>query len=202
MRNKNLRNKLTLVILGRSGSGKGTQARFIISRLGKRYAKHLSTGYFLRELLKKPGLTVRILQKAMSRGELAPAWLAAHLWLRELVENGHADKHLVFDGAPRRIWEAGLIDEVMRWHKRVLPVCLYIDVSYQEGMRRLLLRGRKDDRAAAIRNRMKFFVKDVLPVIDFYRRRGRLVRVDGNSAVEIVRRNIDKALAKKFGSKW
>ena len=48
---KNLKGKLTLVVLGRSGSGKGTQAHFILQRLKRQGVFHLETGRFLRELL-------------------------------------------------------------------------------------------------------------------------------------------------------
>ena len=199
---KALKNKLTLVILGRSGSGKGTQADFIIQRLKKDGVCHLETGRFLRKLIKKSNPTTNILRNDMLCGKLAPSWLAAHLWLKQLIEGGYANKHLVFDGAPRRIWEAELIDEVMLWHKRSSPVCIFIDVTVKEGTRRLLLRGRKDDKPAAIKNRMKFFDKNVLPVLRFYKKEGRLIHINGNPSADIVWREIDKKLAENFDRRW
>lgn len=199
---RSLKNKLTLVILGRSGSGKGTQAEVISKRLNRTGVAHLETGRFLRQLIVKSNPTINILRTDMLRGKLAPSWLAAFLWLKQLIEKGHADKHLVFDGAPRRIWEAKLIDEVMLWHKRALPICIYIDVGYKEGMRRLLLRGRRDDKPGAIKNRMKFFDENVLPVIRFYKKERRLLRINGNSPPGVVWREIDSALTKGFAKKW
>lgn len=197
-----LKNKLTLVVLGRSGSGKGTQAEFIIKRLNRAGAAHLETGRFLRQLILKSNPTINILRIDMLRGKLAPSWLAAFLWLKQLIEKGHADKHLVFDGAPRRIWEAELIDEVMLWHKRALPICIYIDVGYKEGMRRLLLRGRRDDKPVAIKNRMKFFDENVLEVINYYKKNGRMLHINGNPSREAVWKELDMALARKFGKRW
>ena len=124
------------------------------------------------------------------------------LWLRELVQHGHADVHLVGDGTPRRIPEAKFLDDVMSWHKRPLPICIYVDVSEEEAERRLFARGRADDTPAAIRNRLRYFPKDVVPVLRYYERNNRMIRVDGAQAPEDVFREIDSALKKELGTQW
>lgn len=193
-----LKGKLTLVILGRSGSGKGTQASFILRRWGRR-AVHFSTGVFLRRLLTKKNSTTIMARRVIRDGRIFPSWLPAYTWLKELIEKGHGNKHIIFDGAPRRIWEAELLDEVMKWHGRPLPVCIYIDVSEGEVTRRLLVRGRADDTSVPIRNRMAYFRKDVLPVINRYGRARRLIRVNGEGSEREIAQEIFDALTKKFG---
>lgn len=202
MSDKYLKNKLTILVLGRSGSGKGTQAEFILHRLGKGSC-HLETGRFIRQLIKKrKNLTIGIIQGIMDRGGLTPPWFASFTWLKKIIEDGHADKHLVADGSPRSVWEAELYDNVMKVHGRMLPLCIYIDVNLKEGIRRLLLRGRKDDTASVIRNRMDFFRRDVLPTVSYFENHGRLIKINGNPSSDIVWREIDKALAKRLGKKW
>lgn len=197
-----MKNKLTIVVLGRSGSGKGTQAEFILRRLGKD-AYHLETGSFIRQLVKeKNNLTIGVVKEITERGELTPPWFAAFTWLKKIIEEGHADKHLVADGSPRSLWEAELYDNVMKVHGRTLPLCVYIDVNLKEAIKRLLLRGRKDDTSLAIRNRMEFFRRDVLPAIRYFKKHGRLIKVNGNPSPDVVWREIDKALAQRLGKKW
>ncbi|QQG45042.1 MAG: nucleoside monophosphate kinase [Candidatus Sungiibacteriota bacterium] len=202
MKNTQLKNKLATVILGRSGSGKGTQAKFIVQRLKKYGVRHLETGELLRSIVKTDNLTTQIIRQVMKTGGLVPGWVAAFAWLRELIVYGHANKHLVFDGAPRRIWEAELLDEVMRWHGRSMPYCLYIDVGAREATRRLLARGRSDDTPSAVRNRMKFFQDHVLTVLKYYKRQGRLIHINGEQSVKAIWREIDRTLARKLGRRW
>lgn len=189
------------MVLGRSGSGKGTQAEFILKRLGKE-AYHMETGRFLRALLKKNNPTTLIARELMEKGKLMPSWFGEFSWLRELIEHGHADRHLVFDGAPRKIEEAKLIDEVMAWHGHNMPICIYTDVSEEEATRRLLGRGRDDDHKSAIKNRMEFFLSDVVPVIRYYRRHHRLIRVNAEQPVEDVRKEIERKLAERLQTLW
>jgi adenylate kinase len=204
MPNKALRNKLTLVVLGRSGSGKGTQAALIVGRLGgKKKVARIETGKFLREMIKNyRNPTIDFAEDLFRGGKLFPGWFPAFIWLKEMIEHGSASKHWVMDGAPRRVWEAELVDEVMREHGRPLSVCIYVDTSLTEAKKRLFLRGRSDDNAVAIRNRMNFFKKEVLKVIGYYKKSGRLIRVNGDLYPEGVWHEIDAALRKKLKKRW
>lgn len=194
--------KLTFVLVGRSGSGKGTQALFLLRKFGLKNSSHLETGRFLRRLIKKTSPTIFLAREFMHAGRKLPSWMAAYTWLRKLVEGGAAVKHLVFDGAPRSIWEAELIDEVVAWHGRPLPICIYIDVSVKEATKRLLGRNRSDDHLFSIRNRLRFFEKDVLPVVEYYKKRNRLIHLDGSLAADRVSVELLEALAKKLGGLW
>ena len=197
----NMGSKISVIVIGRSGSGKGTQAKFILERLGKE-SYHVETGRFLRELLAHENPTTLLARDIMRTGGLFPSWFGAFAWLREFIEKGKGDKNLVFDGAPRKVEEAKLIDDVITWHKRSLPICIYVDVSEKSASTRLLSRGRDDDHLSAIRNRMRFFTTDVLPVIRFYRNKRRLIHVNGEREIEDVWKEVDAKLAKHFGNLW
>lgn len=199
---RGLKNKLTFVIVGRSGSGKGTQARFLLRYLKKQGVRHLETGRFLRSHLKRKNATTLLAQKIIKDGKLMPSWFPIFTWLQKLIEEGWADKHLVFDGAPRRVWEADLIDRVIEWHERPLPICIYVDIKTKEAMRRLIERGRGDDTRRAIRHRLEFFQAEVLPVVEYYTRHKRIVRVDGSRSPEEIFQEITKKLKKKLGKRW
>ncbi|TSD04191.1 MAG: adenylate kinase [Parcubacteria group bacterium Greene0714_36] len=198
-----LKDKLTIVVLGRSGSGKGTQAKFILARLRRAGVFHLETGRFLRDLMERKNVTTELAEaRLMKRGDLFPWWFPIFLWMREIIAHGHADGHLIGDGTPRRLSEAHLIDEMMVWHGRPQALCVYVDVSRREARRRLLARKRGDDTPDAIENRLDYFPRDVVPVLRYYRRHGRLVRVNGVQTPARVAQDIDVALAKHLGRRW
>ncbi len=200
---KSLESKFTLVILGRSGSGKGTQAKFLVRRLQKQGVSYVGTGEILRILVRKyRNPTIDIARRIMRGGKLFPAWFPAYAWLKEFIENGMAANHIVFDGAARRVWEAKLLDDVVAAHRRSLPLVILVDVGEREAMRRLLARGRSDDKPPKIKNRLAFFGRYVSPVIRYYRSRGRLIRVNGEQSVKNVWKEIDAQLKKRLGKKW
>lgn len=200
--NPSLKDKLTLVVLGRSGSGKGTQAAFLVRRLKRYGVKYISTGDLLRQFRKNDGTVARYAARVLETGGLIPAWLVTFLWSKELIEKKHYGRHLVFDGAPRRLLEAELLDEGLVWLGRPPSVCVYLDVDASEVTRRLLFRGRADDTKRVIRNRLAYFPKYVLPVIKYYHRNHRFIHINGEQTIEKVQQDIDRALAKRFGEKW
>lgn len=191
-----------MVVLGRSGCGKGTQARFLLMRLKKKGVHHIETGRFIREMIQEKNISAVVTRRRYDRGELMPAWIPIYLWTNELVEKEFAGDHLIFDGAPRRIIEAKLLDEFMAWHGRSLPFCIWVDIPRREAARRLLARGRADDTSAVIKNRLDYFSRDVMPVIRYFAKRRRIIRVDGAPAPEIVAKEIDAGLKKKLGKAW
>lgn len=202
-KNKSLRNKnITLLILGRSGSGKGTQARNIGLRFKKNKVCVLETGRLLRKFSKKNNPAVKAAHFFLNKGIIVPSWLVIYLWLRQIVEGKCVGRNIIFDGSPRRIEEAKLIDEVVSWHQNSLPLCLYIEAGERECARRLLNRGRVDDTKSAIRNRLDFFKKEVMPVVRFYEKSGRLIKVNGDKSPELVWKDIDYILSKKLGKIW
>ncbi len=204
MRILDLKNKLAFVILGRSGSGKGTQAELLMKRFGGKGFR-FETGRFLRALNERyDNPTTSLSREVLRKGQFVPPWLALFAWLNEFIEGGHGGKHLVFDGSPRMEWEARVIDEIMAWHRRPLPIAIIIEVSAKEAGRRLLSRGRADDNPAAIRGRLWAFTHFVVPVIHYYEKSGRLIRINGEQSVEDVWRDLETMLKnkKKIGKKW
>ncbi len=116
------------------------------------------------------------------------------MWLREIIEPVKEGEPLLFDGEPGQMYEAELLDEVIGWQKRSLPIALYIEIGPKEAEKRLLLRGRHDDTQKAIQHRIKFFYKDVIPMAKYYKKHKRLIAINGEQSPEKVWRDIKKAL--------
>ena len=181
-----------LLLIGPSGSGKGTQAGFLASRISK--LRIIRTGPMLRKLAKRNTLTAKYLSPYLQKGLLVPGWLASFTWMKVVFESVLFGENLLFDGAPRQVSEARLLDEVMGWHKKPLPKAIFLDINPKESQRRLLLRGRSDDTAEAIKERIKFYYKNVIPVIRYFEKNKRLIRVNGEQGPEKVSEDIRKAL--------
>src|SRR3989344_3487338 len=162
MSRRDLRSAKTYIILGISGSGKDTQAQFLLKTLPK--ARRISTGDGMREMIKRKNAVGRYVAKVLSRGELLPAWTPIHLWLSEFAERIEGDESVLFTSGPRRIEEARLLDSFLTDIGRPVPQAIYLPLDPSVAAFRLRARGRHDDPPQAIRARVSFFNRYVRPV--------------------------------------
>ena len=173
---------MQFAFLGPPGAGKGTQAGILAARL---QIPHISTGDIFREAIASEdplGIQVRDLVRA---GELVPDDLVMDLMRRRF---GRPDikQGWILDGFPRTIAQARALDRLLSIVQQPHPTVVCFDVSAETAIARMLARGRSDDREDAIRRRLDVYRKDTAPLVDFYRRRQRLVAVNGNFPVEEV----------------
>lgn len=184
---------LTITFLGRSGCGKGTQSKLLMERL--KIELYISTGDLARALATKPTLAGKKAAEILKKGDFLPSWLAYTLWQRELVERlSREDEDIIIDGSPRWLEEVRFLDEVMTWLGRPLPIPVLLDITREEAAKRLKLRGRPDDTEENINNRLDWYEKEVVPIIKFYQKQGRLIRVDGMPSEDKVFKNLTRAL--------
>jgi adenylate kinase len=182
----------TFLVFGRSGCGKGTQAKLLMKYFGIKL--YVSSGDLFRDLAKKKTVVGKMVDKIITVGGLPPNWLAEYLWSKALVENLKSEKEgIVFDGLARRLPEAKKLLEAMNWLGRKLTVIL-IDVSRREAFRRLKARGRKDDTDAKINARLDWYETETMKSVRFFQKKGVLLKIDGMPPPEAVFQNILKAL--------
>lgn len=190
---KNFR-EATFCFLGRSGSGKDTQAQLLKQYLEKydEQAVIVSTGDKGRELTKTDTIVGRHIKKILDRGGLFSDWLAISLWMDVLQEKKLSRETIIFPSSPRYLREAQALDELMSGNNRPSAIPIYIDIDNQEAMRRLLGRGRGDDTREVIAERLSWFERQVLPIIKYYGKR--VIKIDGKNSVEDIHKKIVKAL--------
>jgi adenylate kinase len=181
----------TFVFIGRSGCGKGTQAKLLeeyLKGLGLTVI-NVGTGAFARERAAEQTLMGRWIKSILDVGGFFPSWLADTLML-QMIEphllNG--SEVLIIDGSPRRLSEAKVLDEFMAHIKRSSVRPIYLDISEDESRRRLLARGRGDDTPEVISNRLSWFSSEVIPVLNYYG--DRLMRVPGEELPEEIHARI------------
>jgi adenylate kinase len=151
-------------MLGPPGSGKGTQGERIAQELG---VEHISSGDLLRAAVARDTPLGREVAGYMDRGELAPDALVAEA-VGPLL---HEHDGYVLDGFPRNLAQSEGLG---------FDVVVYLDVPDDVLTRRLLGRGRRDDREDVIAERLREYAHDTRPLIDHYRERDVLLAVDGD----------------------
>jgi len=214
-----------VILLGRSGSGKGTQAKLLIDDFGFDY---LGTGDLLRERVKENDFSGKKLKQEMDKGERVSTYYVFQLWGKaaEKIKEKPNLKGIIIDGSPRSLLEAELMDGLLDWYEWENIKVILIDISPQEAFDRLTKRRmckmcgrlipwvgtfkdlkvcdqcggelieRADDAPAAIRRRMDYFKKDVEPAIEYYQKRKRLIEIDGEQSIEDVYRDVKKVVSK------
>ena len=187
---------LNIVFLGLSGSGKGTQVKLLVDVLkGKQETRIISTGDLFRELKTKDTDVGHRVKKILEEGGLPYDDLATMLWMYEISFTVGVNEGIIFDGAPRRLVEAKNIDNFFTFLERLDALkIIYLRVSSEEIERRLLERGREDDKSVAIANRIAYFHRDVIPVIEYYKNQNRIIEINGEQNVENIHKDIVKAL--------
>lgn len=182
-----------VILFGRSGSGKGTQAKLLIKEFGFNY---LCGGNLLRAIAKKNDFDGRKLKKVMESGQLAPTHLVFKIWIEEVEKkrDNINKKGLILDGNPRILIEAKLIDIALDWYEWSDVKAILLDISHQEAFDRLIKRRRSDDKPEAINARLDYYKKDVEPIVKYYEKQKRLIRVNGERPVKDVYQDIKRAL--------
>lgn len=188
----------TIILIGRSGSGKGTQATLIRNRINlldkeKRQILYVETGEKFRSFIREKTFSAKLSKDIYEQGTLQPAFLAGLMWGDMLLSELEADMHLIFDGAPRSRPEAEMLDTAIKFYKRERPVVINIEVGRKWSETHLLARGRMDDTTLAkINKRLDWFEKDVVPAIEYYKHNSDYlyIEVNGEQPIEKVHSDI------------
>ncbi len=183
-----------VIILGTSGSGKGTQAKLVQEKLGLGY---VGSGDLLRTRSAVDDFSGRKLKKVMNGGGFAPSAVIFKLWIDkwEDIKNIPEFSGFIIDGSPRKLLEAMLIDQSLEWYEWRDVKVVFVDVSREEAFSRLSKRMREDDTPEAINSRLDLFEKEVMPVVKYYEKLNRLIRIKGEQGIESVHKDIMKAIA-------
>ena len=172
-----------LVILGRQGSGKGTQA----ARLVEAYRPiHVSTGDMLRAAVAagtELGLQARAL---MDAGDLVGDDLINGIVSERLAQPDVAENGFLLDGYPRTPDQAAAMEVFLAEAGTPLDAAVNLDVPVEEVMARMLARGRADDTEEAIRRRLALYESETAPLLAWFADRGLLDVVDGLGDVDVV----------------
>ena len=208
-----------IILFGRSGCGKGTQAKLLQEEFGFDY---LGTGDLVRAKAKDQDEIGKQVKKVLEKGGRVKTEIVFGLWEKAIrkIKEGKSLKSLIIDGSPRSEQEAKYMDKLFEEFGWTEIKIFLLDISEQEAFNRLTKRRickkcgqlipwigdyknlekcdkcsgdlivRPDDSDSGVKARMKYFKKDVQPAIDFYEKEGKLIRINGQQAIEDVYRDI------------
>lgn len=207
---------MRLVFIGAPGAGKGTQAAHVCKACG---LAHISTGDLLRAELEKDGELSKRIKSFIEKGELVPDDLMVQM-VRERLQQEDARKGFLLDGFPRTVAQANELAKFIE-----LDQVINIEVTKEHVAERIAKRRvckdcatpftedevldskckncggetiqRPDDNYETVMHRLDVFEEQTAPLVDYYKKKGLLVDIDGDAPVEQVTESIFANLKKR-----
>jgi adenylate kinase len=205
---------MKLVIFGPPSAGKGTQAQ----KLSKKYGiPQIATGDLLREHVRnKTPLGIKM-KSVLDAGRLGPDDLIVQM-ISERVAKSDCINGYLLDGFPRTIGQAHELEK-MTDIDLVLNIVVDFEVLVERAVGRRIcpkcsavyhvkfnppkvqgvcdkcgtaLIQRDDDKEATVRNRLKVYKEQTAPLVEYYRKKGNIIDIDGSGGIDAV---FDKLVA-------
>ena len=180
-----------IVIFGKPGSGKGTQANF----LKEKYSLyHISTGdLFRKNISNKTKLGIEA-KSYLDIGDLVPDSVTIKMLENEVLSNKQVNGY-IFDGFPRTQNQAESLDSFLSSINLKINATIALDVNENELITRLLDRGKTTNRSddqdiEKIKNRFNEYNTKTSILINFYNKQGKFYSVDGKGSVNDITRRL------------
>lgn len=176
---------INIVLFGKPGAGKGTQAEFLKTRYN---LTHISTGDVFRYNLKNETELGKQAKVFIDKGDLVPDEITINM-LKDEVEKNTDTKGFLFDGFPRTIDQAKALDAFFESKSWKLTATVALEADDEILVQRLLERGKTSGRAddqdeKLIRNRYQEYNEKTAPLIDYYKNQHKFYAVDGIGSIK------------------
>jgi adenylate kinase len=188
---------MNLILFGPPGAGKGTQAKILQDEWG---LPQLSTGDMLRAAIAAGTDLGKRCKAIMDRGDLVSDEIVVGI-IAERLDKPDCAKGAVFDGFPRTIAQAEALDRMLAERGTQIDAVIELKVDDEAMVGRMETRvkenpgsARPDDNPETLRNRLQVYHRNTAPLLEFYRRQGKLTSVDGMAPIPQVAAAIRAAL--------
>jgi adenylate kinase len=176
---------MRIVLLGAPGSGKGTQGEKLVAHFG---IPKISTGDALRAAVAAGTELGKKAKATMDAGQLVDNRIVIGI-VEERLGQPDAQKGFILDGFPRNTAQAEVLDAMLqRLGQPGIDKAVHLHVTDEEIVTRLLDRavkeGRADDKEDVIRKRIEVYNAETAPLLDYYGKQGKVVKVEGIGGLE------------------
>ena len=176
---------INLVLFGKPGAGKGTQAAFLKTTFN---LVHISTGDLFRYNIKNETKLGKLAQSYMDNGDLVPDQVTIDMLEAEVDRNPNAEG-FIFDGFPRAEAQAGALDTFLETKNMKVNATIALEAEDDILVKRLLERGqtsgRTDDQdEEKIRNRFDEYNQKTAPLRDYYQGQQKFHSINGIGTIE------------------
>lgn len=185
-------------VLGGPGAGKGTQCAKLVNDY---HFVHLSAGDLLRAERQREGSKYgELISHYIKEGLIVPQEVTVALLKQAITENfKKGNTKFLVDGFPRKM------DQAVTFEQEIVPskFVLFFDCPERVMLERLLERGktsgRDDDNIESIKKRFRTFIETSMPVVEYFEKQSKVVRVSCNHPVDEVYRDVQTAVEQKVG---
>ncbi len=199
---------MKIIIMGAPGAGKGTHAADISKKYG---IPHISTGDILREEVKQDSELGKTAKGYMDNGKLLPDDIIIEI-IKNRIQQDDCRKGCLFDGFPRTIVQAKLLDDIadieaviyLRCHDDIIIKRLtgrrmtadgkIYNVYFDPPPEGVEVYQRDDDNEETIKERLKVFYETFSPLMEFYKKKGVFTEIKGDDERSVVIENIFRIL--------
>ena len=176
---------INIVLFGKPGAGKGTQAAFLMSQYD---LVHISTGDLFRFNIKNKTELGILAKSYLDKGDLVPDRVTIDMLENEVDTNLDA-KGFIFDGFPRTESQAGALDIFLESKLMKITATLSLEAEDEILIKRLLERGkssgREDDQdESKIKNRFEEYNQKTAPLINYYKRQNKFHSINGIGSIK------------------
>ncbi len=171
---------INLILFGKPGSGKGTQAEFV----KKKYDLiHISTGDLFRNNISNNTDLGLLAKSYMEKGDLVPDEVTIKMLEAEVNKHPNANG-FIFDGFPRTTIQAEILDQFLSTLKLNISMTIALEVDENLLIDRLINRGKDSGRAddqdrSKIQNRFDEYNNKTSPLINYYKNQNKFFEVNG-----------------------
>ena len=171
---------INLILFGKPGSGKGTQAEFVKNKYD---LIHISTGDLFRNNISNNTKLGLLAKSYMDKGDLVPDEVTIKM-LESEVNNHPNANGFIFDGFPRTTVQAEILDQFLITLKLSISMTIALEVDENLLIERLISRGKDSGRSddqdrTKIQNRFDEYNKKTSPLINYYKNQNKFFDVDG-----------------------
>ena len=187
---------MNLILFGPPGAGKGTQAKMLIDKFD---LVQISTGDMLRDEVNSQSELGKSAKSIMDRGDLVSDNIIIAM-IEKRIQMSDCNNGFILDGFPRTLKQAVELDQLLDNLKINIKNVIEIVVDENLLLERIKKRStenkntRNDDNSVTLKNRIKVYKKDTMPVIEYYRNLNKLNTIDGMQSIEKVFQGILKIL--------